>query len=518
MDNNPFKVFGSSAGLCLGRENDKAHLASLLGKNHISIVGPRYIGKTVLARELCTILPKRSSEITGSIYWDLGQRTPSEDTEFYLQFAAVLGKGLQGVNSESAEKLARAKDNFHEEIHDVFDYLQELGLCVLICLDSFDYLLGRGVITRNLWDNLGALADEFKSLRYLAVSRKTLNDLCWVPGSENSHFWKLFGTSPRLLKCMTESDLEGFTETFARSEANIGSGFTRELWNWSGGIPPMVSALSRDMWEGADGSTVFDNELVNRVANALLKSTDTMVPEIWRSLTGEQQRFIVELGEKGKQMELPTAARPLVDSQIITLQGKCWYVHSRLLRQYAASEHGRAGGYLRDFFESEDAYSRNIRSVLEFRLARVKNIDIDKVLRTHVTDMVEKLDEPDIVISKPRLIANRAFELIWEREFGGYEIPGEWTREFSKLTDKVPGQRIRSELGAQFRVLELMTEENCSLHTRVSRYTYHLLNGLGPVSNTGSHLRGDRHSFGYGVAITMWCLQLVEQLSQELAS
>jgi hypothetical protein len=143
---------------------------------------------------------------------------------------------------------------------------------------------------------------------------------------------------------------------------------------------------------------------------------------------------------------------------------------------------------------------------------------IDKTLRTHVTDMVEKLDEPDIVISKPRLISNRAFELIWAREFGGYTIPGEWMREFRNLANEAPPERIPDELGGQCRVLGLMTQENCGLRSRISRYTYHLLSGIRPASNTGAHLRGERQSFGYSVAVTMWCIQLVEQLSKELES
>ena len=277
MDNNPFGVFGYSSVSCLGRDGERTRVARLLAKNHISIVGPRYIGKTVFARELCGLYSGGDGEITGSIYWDLGQRTPLADDDFYAQFAGVLGRGLKSISPESSEKLINAKENFHEEIHDVFDYLHEMGICVLVCLDSFDYLLGRGVMTRNVWDNLGALADDFKSIRYLAISRRTLNELCWVPGSENSHFWKLFGTSPQLLKCMNDSDLEQFAQAFVANGIAIGTGFTRELWNWSGGIPPLVAALARDIWNIADGSTTFDNELVNRTATALLASTDTVL-------------------------------------------------------------------------------------------------------------------------------------------------------------------------------------------------------------------------------------------------
>jgi hypothetical protein len=516
MDDNPFSVFGTTAGPCLGRGNDVARIARLLAKNHISIVGPRYIGKTLFVRNLCALFSGGNGEITGSIYWDLGQNTPADDGDFYRQFAKVLGKGLRRFDPDSADKLEKANQNFHEEIHDVFAYLQELKLCFLICLDSFDSLLGQGVMSRNLWDNLGALADDFKSLRYLAVSRKTLNELCWVPGSETSHFWKLFGTSAQVLKCMTEKDVEEFAALFVSSGATIRSGFIGELWNWSGGIPPILAALSRDIWENVDGSTELDNELVNRVSKNLLNGSDTLIQELWHSFTGDQQRLIAEIGERGKAMDLPSTARSLIDSQVITQQGKVWHVRSQLLRQYAASAFGQAGTYLRECFETDEAYSRNIRTVLEFRLAQIK--DVDKVLGIHLSDMVEKLDEPDLVISKPRLIANRACELIWLTEFGGYDLPVEWLQEFSRFSDKVPPQRIPNHLGGQYRILELMTHEDCGLRTRITRYTYSLLNGLGPISNTGAHLRGERQSFSYSVAITMWCLQLVLQLSRELAS
>jgi hypothetical protein len=328
MDNNPYSVFGVSAPQCLGREADKARFQRLIPRNHLSMVGPRYIGKTVLARELCGMFGQRNGEITGSIYWDLGVRTPSDDADFYEQLAEVLSRGLKNASPESSNKLTQATKDHYEEIRDVFEYLHESGLCFLLCLDSFDYLFGRGVMTRNLWDNLGALADHYKSIRYLAISRRTLNELCWVPGSENSHFWKLFDTSPQLLRCLTEQDVQAAIQPFLDRGLTVGNGFVRELWNWSGGIPPLMARLCRGIWEAASDGDVVDNSTVNESARALQESADTLIPELWRSFTGDQQRLLGELGENGKHMDAPACLKPLVDAQIVARHGKILYVPS----------------------------------------------------------------------------------------------------------------------------------------------------------------------------------------------
>lgn len=516
MDQNPYVVFGRADVPCLGRKAELAKFSRLIPKNHLSIVGPRYMGKTALARELCSIFSKPIGGITSSIYWDLGTRTAGDDAEFYAQFAQVLSRGLEAVDRDSAEKLKHAEQQHYDEVRDVFEYLDELNICVLVCMDSFDHLLGRGVLTQNLWDNLGALADRYKSIRYLAISRRTLNELCWVPGSETSHFWKLFDTTPHYLRCLTEEDVDAAVQPFRERNLTVGKGFVGEIWNWSGGVPPLVAGLCRNVWDGASEGDVLTNETVNAAARRLQHDGDTLLPEVWRSFSAEQQRLLAELGVTGKQIELPKAAKPLVESHIVVQQGKLQSIRSGLLRSYAASEHGQAGGSLKEFFESKEAYCRNMRTVLDFRLGQL--VGVDKTIMTHLTDMVEKLDEPDIVISKPRLIANRAFELIWNREFNGFEIPGEWIREFGKFEDRPRSPRIPTELGPQCRILDLMTQQNCTLPCRISRFTYHLLEGLPAVGNTGAHLRGPRQSLEYSIAVTMWCLQLADQLTTEIAS
>ena len=96
MDNNPFTVFGCPPVLALDGKLDKARVARLLAKNHVSVVGRRYFGKTVFARDLCTCSPKGNGEITGSIYWDLGHKTPLDDADFYAQFAPFFQGAPEG--------------------------------------------------------------------------------------------------------------------------------------------------------------------------------------------------------------------------------------------------------------------------------------------------------------------------------------------------------------------------------------------------------------------------------------
>jgi hypothetical protein len=142
---------------------------------------------------------------------------------------------------------------------------------------------------------------------------------------------------------------------------------------------------------------------------------------------------------------------------------------------------------------------------------------VDEQIWDYLKIILENLDKPHIVITAPRAIVNRAFELIWHREVPDGNIPGEWTRKFSKMTERPLQGKIPSDIGLQCRLLELMTDSRCDVKTRVSRYTYTLIDALPAPGNIGSHLLGARHSVGYSVALAFWCLQLADRLASELA-
>ena len=91
-------------------------------------------------------------------------------------------------------------------------------------------------------------------------------------------------------------------------------------------------------------------------------------------------------------------------------------------------------------------------------------------------------------------------------------------REFRTLTEKPPSERIPDELGGQCRVLELMTRKTGGCGVVFSRYTYHLLNGLRPVSNTGAHLRGERQTSGTASRLPCGAFDSSSSCTKELES
>jgi hypothetical protein len=270
------------------------------------------------------------------------------------------------------------------------------------------------------------------------------------------------------------------------------------------------------LWAGASSGSELTNESVNGVAESLLESNPDTLRDLWRSFDGEQQRLLAEIATGADLSEDPSILRPLADASVIVIAKKRFSIPSRILERYAAGEHGRVGSGLQKLFATREPFEANIKSIVEFRHLQMKGV-VDDQIWDYLKIILENLEKPHIVITTPRAIINRAFELIWQRELPDRNIPGEWTREFTKMTDRPPQGRVSPDIGLQCRLLGLMTDSRCAVDTRVSRYTYTLINALPAPGNIGSHLLGPRHSVGYSVALAFWCLQLADQLATELA-
>ena len=60
-----------------------------------------------------------------------------------------------------------------------------------------------------------------------------------------------------------------------------------------------------------------------------------------------------------------------------------------------------------------------------------------------------------------------------------------------------------------------MTDPRRTRRTAVRRSTYVLIEGLQTVGDFGQHLEGDVVPHGFGVAVCLWALQVVEQLTTD---
>src|SRR4051794_1412967 len=100
MNGNPYYVLGTTIPPMLGRQRLFEQLLRQLNKpspDHVSVVGPRHYGKSVILQHLVThFFPGQSDYLTGA-YWDLRHNTPDSDTSFLRGFASVLKEALKQV-------------------------------------------------------------------------------------------------------------------------------------------------------------------------------------------------------------------------------------------------------------------------------------------------------------------------------------------------------------------------------------------------------------------------------------
>ena len=110
-------------------------------------------------------------------YVDLRHAPPATDGDFRKQFAEAVKNALSRVGSALGDYIDLTDQSRHELLVLVFDELDKDNKHLLVVLDGFDHVLAGTGLTRNLWDQLRALAQK-RSLRLVTGSRRPLRELC----------------------------------------------------------------------------------------------------------------------------------------------------------------------------------------------------------------------------------------------------------------------------------------------------------------------------------------------------
>jgi hypothetical protein len=122
-----------------------------------------------------------------------------------------------------------------------------------------------------------------------------------------------------------------------------------------------------------------------------------------------------------------------------------------------------------------------------------------------------------------RGIADRALDLIWDREFPEKrEIPPAWVSEWV-YDCQTPSQRQKmeewrsafpSDRPQQIRLLQLITgayrTQSAPKASHIPKSAYYLLNGIFSFGNFGQHLDGEKVTDGTAVSVVMSCIELAE--------
>lgn len=520
MPDTPFPIFGTTDIPLVGRAAILQKLVAALSKpvpDNLQVVGPRFAGKTVLLRALGSRLRGAESPFSAVVYWDLGHQTPATDDEFMRQFARELSGALQEHHPDYATYLKDATGSAYPEIAEVLDSMKDEGAKVLVIMDGFDRPLSNGQLTRNLWDQLRELALK-PSLRLVTGSRRTLRELIRNPEAQTSDFWNVFNSSPVRVRCFDEDDIAAALSCVHNLQ--FADGARTELWNATNGYPVLILSVLNAACGANAGEVVTQAAMLAACNNAYPTVRET-IGALWDGCSSSMQdlmRQVLTMGVVAVSAPNRADADALAELGFVRLAANKIQKPSRLVQSYLEERPGE-GSSLAYLFGSPAAYERNLKGVLERRIAQIANID--PTLKRYLEHGIDDLpDHPDVFLSNIRGIVNQTFELIWAAEIPDRRIPSGWMSVWKRN-----GERRVDEWETTFpqgvhrvRLLNLMTgtDKSVSCSKYVTRTTYVLANAAHAFGDFGQHQEGAPVHVDAAYAAFHLCIELAAALAREL--
>lgn len=525
-----FPILGATIAPMLGRAAIMLRLWNDLAKqtpSHLSVVGPRYAGKTVLMHGLAERMRQRDSPYAAVIIWDLGHQTPDSNTAFLKTLCRKLGEGLKSNGNDYGDHLLAVESDEYDEMREVLDALRTDERKVLMLWDGFDKPLSTGKLTRNLWDQLRELA-SYPSLRLVTATRRPLAELISSEESVTSDFWNIFDMTPVRVGMIDEGDRAIILEKL--SGVTFKSGAKSELENWSAGYPPLYLALLNKIMEnGATGE--IDNQVVNDAAGAAIDRVSSILHYLWNDCSETAKnlyRHLVENNEIAATGVGISERTQLTEIGCIKVSGGRISKGCRFLEQHVKSLGEDAGSIVR-LFGPWEGYRGNIRGLLELRLAQINRFD--ERLPRYVEFSIKRLPEdPASALNDLTSIEERSLDLIWNREFGSErliprDIVAYWTasprdrNHFIQEMMKNDSFKVHPDRFQQLRLMQLLTGSTKDFESKakaVSKDSYVLLNAIHCFRNRNQHGEGQEIHLGVAVAAIMTCLELLACLEREL--
>jgi hypothetical protein len=521
LETSPYQVLGTGIAQLLARGEDRSRIMQHLSKftpDHVSLVGPRYIGKTVLLRALSDIVVTGQSSVVDCVYWDLRHNTPKSDEEFYQRFAQQLQPHMRKIDPALGTFLDESEGITFYNIKSLFEILSEDKKTVVIMFDGLDPVLRNTEIRKDLWDSLRGLAD-MSSFRMVTGTRQPLRELCMSPDSKTSDFFNIFAMNVRRLGPLTDRDSQEFLQPFIDRGISVSTASTQMLRKWCGGIPLLTAALCLDLWNTVDDGKPLTPQIIDSRAGDLCADEtlqDYLYDFFWRDCSEQERSVLAEIVRQYR------TDRPTTDPAVQTLMQKGFLANSqngltcpsKFMYVYA-SQQGESVTRLRSLFGSVQDFEENSQALLELRLSQFVKIDV--TLRSHIEAIIGFLREPIEGAKLIRLFADRAYTIVLEHEVPSGELPQQWLDEWTRegLRD-IPGKQLPSpsNRAARYFLVKNIADTRYSLqHRRITPDMQLLLAHLKLLGDFGHHLdsRVPTSSFMFSVCVT--ALELATQIS-----
>lgn len=525
MNDSMFPIYVAEIPPMIGRENTMLQLCNKLTKrtpSHLSVVGPRFAGKSVLLNTLADRM-RENDYYCAVIPWDLRHKTHKSNEDFMKDLCQLLGKHIRPVDEVLGDALLSVKSGVFSEICEVLDLMDDHDQKLLMLWDGLDRTLSNEDLTRDLWDNLLELCRK-PNFRLVTSTRKELHQLIQDENTKTSDFWGIFEVVK--ITPFDDNDIDSILEK--RPKWEFSAGAKTELINWSGGFPPLFLSILNEIFRTTSGPV--DNKIVNAAAGKAIEERHQILDDLWDDCSDGAKDIYIKLTEDDLLFsETKKEERDcLIEKGFARKSGNKLTDSCRMLKKYINDVKKVDNNRIAELFGSWDDYQSNIRGVLESRFAQISCFHerLHRLVKQSIQDVPRNLED---CLRSLSIIRDLALELIWEREFGPTglvpdDVKEYWThhdRSSNKLIDKmmrIKSWKIPDTPLDQIRLLGLLTGSynNFSKVAKfTSKDTYVLIDLIHGFRNRAEH-KGDQN-VGLGAAVTalMACIELCACLERE---
>jgi len=521
MNTENYSYTDASGRPLIGRESQQRQLWSDLTKetpSHVSLVGPRSSGKSMLIRTVCERLKNSAPNNATVVYWDFSIAPPVGDEAFLREFAVRVGDCIRDSKPTYADYLG---EGTYPVIREVMQALYKEEVRIFMAWDSFDRALLKGNYTGHLWDNLCNLA-ESPAWVVTTATRRPLLELISNQSSWTSKFWGTFGRQV-FLSALTAAELEIALTLYP--ELVWEKGAISELANWTGNYPPLVLAMLEGLHE-RHGSATMTATVVNDIGKDIALERSNLLGSLWNDHGQSSKELYIEvirsgvLEDAGRKSAVKTA---LVETSLIDVAGTRIRSRNRLMEEYVKA-HDEGMGSLAHQFGNPTSFCKNQRSVLQLRLDHVGGID-SRLHRNIEICLSDLPDDPGQCMQRLRdSVMARAIHLLFEKELGSrMEIPDDWITYWSSLgiNDRfMTTKRCPEDFGARMKFLgQVANPMNGEPRAKyISPLAYEMCQALKRLGDFGVHPKGEPFSPGVALAAVSLSIELAGVIVRDLSA
>jgi hypothetical protein len=464
--------------------------------NHVSIVSPRYMGKSCFIRALAA-QPVLRDRFEGIAVCDVRHdKFPSNEALFAYVLKKLETDPFISADWKEFTKPEGSASSW-DTLHDLGKGLACENARMLIILDGLDHLALNSQVDEGAWNNLNSLIDS-GGVQFVTASCDELDDILLDPQSRGSLFFQRFGASISLPP-VDIIELNDWLKSASCGASGFDKAAQSELLAQSGGHPKLLAMLLSRMNDGAQGGQV------NEMAANLVRDLASEIVGVFNELPLDHREALSTLEEAGHTT--PQARKALLSRGFVRvgrndrLEQSCQMI-ARL------AELSRPGeSTMKALFGDEDAYFKNMAHALQLRLKAVAGSSQGQIFR-HIGRIIENLDAVDFAMNGGmRPLEDEVIKVV-ERLVG---------TPFPALNVTNPprgfrwaGQDHRSH---NVRVVENLTREECGYsNPKLPRSIYLLLSSIHDAGNYATHHQGQPLSRGFGFALVTSALELAAEM------